>query len=89
MLNPRSFANALALTTGLVYLAFYLFGSLGSVAADAVVFVYNAQFGGANIARLIPTAMSFWFFLGNIVAAMGASWLFAYVWAWLYNNFVK
>ncbi len=86
MLHPKPFAHAAALLTGIVYLLFYVLGAFVPV---AMVFLFNAQFLGANVARMIPTDVSFVFFLGNLVAMVVMTWVFAYLFAWLYNRFAK
>lgn len=85
-LHPKAFANSLALVSALCYLLFY---ALGTVSPAVLVFVYNAQFMGANMAKYIPTAVPFWFFLGNFLTVVILSWLLAYIWAWLYNKLAK
>lgn len=86
MLNTRAFANSVALTTGLCYIVFYLI-SLG--AKSTFNFLFNAQFFGADISSLMPGTLSFGAFLGILVSVVIMVWIFAYIWAVLYNRFKK
>lgn len=86
MLRAVAFANALAILVGLFYLA--LLG-LGVVAPGAFAFLFNAQFLGADVASLLPRGLSLAHAVGVLVTLVATTWLFAYVWAWLYNRLAR
>ena len=85
MLNEAALANSLAVLMAVFYLAFYL---ISLVAPNAFVFLYNAQFFGANVAPLLPR-----FSLANLTETLAVlvifGWIMGYAWAWLYNWFAK
>lgn len=85
MLNKVAFANALALLTAALYLVFYV---LSALAPAAFVYLFNAQFLGADIAVLIPE-MTAGAFAQSAIVLIIMAWLMGYVWAWLYNYFAK
>lgn len=85
MLKPIPFANALALATAIFYIILY---SLGNFAPDLFELIFNAQYLGADIASLyqLPDLTSA---LTILVVISATGWLFGYVWATLYNKFLK
>ena len=85
-LNEKAFANALAILTAAFYVIFYL---LSLIAPRAFEFLFNAQFLGADVASLLPAKISFGSFLGILVVFVVIAWIMGYVWAWLYNRFIK
>ena len=84
-LNPHAVANAGAALTVLCYLLFYC---LSRVAPAAFAYLFNSQFLGADIARSVP-ALSAGSFVGLLVTITVFSWIGSYLWARLYNWFLK
>ncbi len=83
MLNKAAFAISLAVLTG----AFHLFLYLAALVVPKFFrFLFNAQFMGADVASLMPKK----FFLGNflvgLISVLVFTWIFGYLWAWLYNS---
>lgn len=85
MLKPTAFANAVAILSGLFYVVFSIL-KLGAPAAFA--YLFNTQFFGADVARLVPE-MTFGTFLATLVVFLVLGWIFGYVFAWLYNRFAR
>ena len=85
MLNKTAFANSLALLTALLYVIFYL---LSLVAPSLFVFLFNAQFLGADVASLLPK-ITFVDFIETLAVLVIFCWILGYTWAWLYNWFAK
>jgi hypothetical protein len=83
MLDKTASAHALAILVAVLYLGFHL---LGLVSRQAFVFLFNAQFFGADVASLLPREFSLSGFLGTFVALVATSWLLAYGGVWLYNK---
>lgn len=83
MLNKTASAHALAILVAVLYLGFHL---LGLVSPEAFVFLFNAQFFGADVASLLPREFSLGSFMGAFVALVATSWLLAYTGVWLYNK---
>ena len=83
LLDKVAFANSLAVLTALLYLVFYL---LELAAPSAFVFLFNAQFLGADVASLMPK-ISLAYFTGTLAVLVIFCWVFGYAWAWLYNWF--
>ena len=86
MFKPKPFANALALTSAIAYVVFYL---LALVAPKAFAFLFNAQFLGADIASQVPANMSLGSFIGVLVGIVVITWILGYIWAYFYNRFSK
>jgi hypothetical protein len=85
-IRPLAFANALAVTTallGIILLSLRLF------APDLFVFVFNAQFFGADVAMLLPIELDFSTVLPEFLAFVTGAWGFGLVGALLYNWFIK
>ena len=82
MLNPKALANAAALLTAVAYLLFY---AAGWFAPRVFVFIYNAQFFGANVAAMVPTSLPWLTFAGILVTLALTTWVFTYLFARLYN----
>ena len=86
MLNHVAVANALAVSTAVLYA---LFAIVAAVSPRLFSILFDAQFFGANVASLFPkvapSAASVLTFL--IMIAM--AWVLGYAWAWLYNRFAK
>jgi hypothetical protein len=83
MIQPIAFANALALTTAA--LAGFLF-ILRTLAPPAFMFIFNAQFFGANVASLLPPDPSALNTFGELLAFVGGAWGFGWLGAILYNR---
>jgi uncharacterized membrane protein len=86
MLNKVAFASALALLTGALYLVLYV---LAVLMPTVFRFIFNAQFLGADVASLLPRELSFLTFDATLVVLVITTWVFGYLWAWLYNRFAK
>lgn len=86
MLKPKAFAYAIALVTGIAYVAFYL---LSLIAPRAFTLIFNAQFFGANIASLVPTDVTVGVFIATLLIVVATAWILGYLWALLYNRFAK
>ena len=84
-IHPIAFANALAMTSvGLVLLL-----TLLRVATPALfLFIFNAQFFGADVASLLPRRMDFLKMTGELIALAGGAWGFGAVAAILYNRLI-
>jgi 2TM family of unknown function (DUF5676) len=83
MLNPMAFASSLTTLTGAFYLLLYL---LGVVWREAFLFMFNAQFLGADVASLLPRDLSAGVFVGTLLVLLVVAWVFGYAWAWMYNR---
>lgn len=82
MISPFAFATPLALLMGALLLLFLV---LGLIAPGVFQFLFNAQFFGADVASLLPRSASL-ATLGSLVTLLISAWVFAYAWAWLYNQ---
>jgi hypothetical protein len=84
-IRPLAFANALALTTG-------LFGVLLMVlrlfAPAVFLFIFNAQFFGADVAMLLPVHLQISTLIAEFLALVCGAWGFGLVGALLYNWFI-
>ena len=85
-IRPLAFANALAITTA--FLATFLL-ALRLFAPRFFIFVFNAQFFGADVAMLLPDQIQVATLIAEFVAFVGGAWGFGLVGALLYNRFVK
>jgi len=81
MLDKNALANSLAILMAIFYLIFYL---LSMAAPAAFVFLFNAQFLGADVASLLPK-VSLVNFIETLAALVIFCWVIGYAWAWLYN----
>jgi 2TM family of unknown function (DUF5676) len=86
MLYPAAFANSLAILTAALYLVFHL---IRLIAPIGFRFIFNAQFMGADVASLLWREIPVGTFLISLIIAAATAWIFAYVWAWLYNRLAK
>jgi hypothetical protein len=86
MLNKIAFANSIAVLTAALYLLLHL---IGVISRPLFLFLFNAQFFGADVASLLPWPLSIERFLGTFVTLVVSAWLLGYVWAWLYNRFAR
>ena len=85
-IHPLAFANALAITSALLAV---LLGVLKATAPSAFVFVFNAQFFGADVTSLLPAAPSLGRIMGEMVAFVGGAWGFGLVGVLLYNRLIS
>jgi hypothetical protein len=85
-IQPIAFANALALTTGVLAGVLFI---LRFLMPSIFVFVFNAQFFGADVASLLPPQPSLFMMAGEAVAFIGGAWGFGALGAVLYNRFVR
>jgi hypothetical protein len=85
-IRPLAFANALAIATGMLWLVLI---TLKVAAPAAFVFIFNAQFFGADVASLLPKETDVTSLLGEILAFVGGAWGFGIVGAVLYNRFIQ
>ena len=85
ILDKTAFANSLAILMALFYLILYL---ISLAAPGAFVFLFNAQFLGANVAPLLPE-FSLANSAGIFAVLVGFCWISGYAWAGLYNWLAK
>jgi hypothetical protein len=85
-IRPLPFANALALTTAVLAVVLLV---LRAAAPGTFVFIFNAQFFGANVASLLPLDPPVLRMLGELVAFVGGAWGFGLLGAILYNRFIE
>jgi hypothetical protein len=86
MLQPLAFANAIAVTTAALTLFLFV---LRVLAPTAFTFFFNAQFFGADVASLLPAGSSAGRAAGEFLALLAGAWGIGYLWAMLYNRWVK
>lgn len=85
MLKPISWANAIAITTAVFYIVFWI---LSIVAPNVFTFLYNAQFFGANVASLYQQQSIQTNVIILFILVLG-SWIVGYIWAVIYNWLAK
>ena len=85
-IQPLAFANTLAITTALLAVVLLI---LRIAAPTAFVFIFNAQFFGADVASLLPQHTDLFKMLGEFTAFVGGAWGFGFVGAILYNRFIR
>jgi hypothetical protein len=85
-IRPLAFANALALTTAVLAIVLLV---LRAVAPSVFVFVFNAQFFGADVASLLPNQADTLKLAGELAAFVGGAWGFGLLGAVLYNRFIQ
>ncbi len=85
MFKPVAAANAFAGATIILYIIFYL---LQIAAPPFFKLVLNSQFMGADIASSVPQP-NFTNFLGILIAAGLAVWIFGYCLARIYNRLTQ
>ena len=85
-IRPLAFANALALTTALLAVLLIV---LRIFAPAMFVFVFNAQFFGADVAMLLPTQSHAVTLVAEFLTFVGGAWGFGLVGAVLYNHLIK
>jgi hypothetical protein len=84
-IRPLPFANALALSTAVLAV---LLGALRLFTPNAFVFIFNAQFFGADVASLLPASPGIGPVLAEMMAFVGGAWGFGLLGAVLYNRFI-
>ena len=82
---PIAFANALALTSAALVL---LLTFLRVAAPTLFLFIFNAQFFGADVASLLPAHLDLLKMSGELIALAGGAWGFGVVGAILYNRMI-
>ena len=85
-IKPIAFANTLAITS--VVLVLFL-TALRTATPGLFVFIFNAQFFGADVASLLPVQMDLLKMVGELFALVGGAWGFGYVGAVVYNRLVE
>lgn len=85
-IRPLAFANALALTTALLAVILIF---LRVFAPTIFVFVFNAQFFGADVAMLLPPHSHAVTLFAEFLTFVGGAWGFGLVGAILYNRFIS
>ncbi len=85
-IRPLAFANTLALTTAALGLFLIV---LRFLAPAAFVFIFNAQFFGADVASLLPQEINVLKMAGEFLAFVGGAWGFGFVGALLYNRLIR
>jgi uncharacterized membrane protein len=85
-IRPLAFANTLAITTAVLALVLIL---LRIVSPTLFVFIFNAQFFGADVASLLPERIHLSTMVGELAAFAGGAWGFGLLGAILYNRFIQ
>ena len=85
-IRPVAFANALALTTAVLAVLLIV---LRAMAPSAFLFVFNAQFFGADVASLLPNQVDALKMIAELAAFVGGAWGFGLLGAILYNRFIQ
>ena len=85
MFKPIALAHSLAALVAGFFVVFYV---VDMFAPQLFALIFNAQFYGADIARLVPS-MAFGEWVGVLVVSAATAWVGGYAWAWLYNKFAK
>jgi len=85
-IRPLAFANALALTTAVLAITLLV---LRAAAPAAFLFIFNAQFFGADVASLLPNQVDTLKMAGELGAFVGGAWGFGLLGAILYNHFIQ
>ncbi len=85
-IRPLAFANALAFTTALLAILLIF---LRVFAPALFVFVFNAQFFGADVAMLLPAQSPAAKLIAEFLTFVAGAWAFGLVGAVLYNRFMR
>lgn len=85
-IQPLAFANALALATLSLWALLII---LRYALPAAFIFIFNAQFFGADVASLLPKETDIVSVLGEMAAFVGGAWGFGVVGAILYNRLIS
>ena len=86
MLKPIAFANAIAATTAALTVFLW---ALRFFLPSFFMFFFNAQFFGADVASLLPKDTNVLLMLAEFVALLTGAWGIGFMWATLYNRFIK
>ncbi len=86
MLNKIAFANSLTAIVVSLYLILY---GVRTVSPKVFEFLFNALYGGINVAVLFPREFSIFNLAATIIVIGVSNWIFAYLWATLYNRLAK
>jgi hypothetical protein len=84
-IRPLAFANTLAITTAVLALVLIL---LRIFFPPLFVFVFNAQFFGADVASLLPERIHIPKMIGEFVAFVVGAWGFGLLGAIVYNRLI-
>jgi len=76
----------LALTTAVLAVLLIV---LRAMAPSAFLFVFNAQFFGADVASLLPNQVDTLKMTAELAAFVGGAWGFGLLGAILYNRFIQ
>jgi hypothetical protein len=85
-IRPLAFANTLAITTAVLALVLIF---LRIFFPPLFVFIFNAQFFGADVASLLPKRIHLPTMMGELAAFVGGAWGFGLLGAILYNRFIQ
>ena len=85
-IRPLPFANTLAITTAVLALVLIL---LRTVFPSLFIFIFNAQFFGADVASLLPERIHIPKVIGELVAFVGGAWGFGLLGAIIYNRLIR
>lgn len=85
-IRPLAFANTLAMTTAVLALVLIL---LRIFFPPLFVFIFNAQFFGADVASLLPEHIHVLTTIGEFAAFVGGAWGFGLLGAVLYNRLIR
>lgn len=86
IIRPLAFANTLAITTAVLALVLIV---LRIGFPSLFVFIFNAQFFGADVASLLPEHVQLLTLMGELAAFVGGAWGFGLLGAVLYNRFIR
>ena len=86
LMQPVAFATSLAIVTGIFALFFF---ALRVTVPGVFAFVLNSQFFGADVASLFPRHVRSAALVGTLLVVVATSWVFAAVWAVLYNRWAR
>lgn len=84
-IRPLAFANTLAITTAVLALVLIL---LRMVFPPLFIFIFNAQFFGADVASLLPDRVDIGKMIGELLAFVGGAWGFGLLGAIIYNRLI-
>jgi hypothetical protein len=85
-IRPLPFANTLAITTAVLALVLIL---LRIGFPSLFIFIFNAQFFGADVASLLPERIHIPKVIGELVAFVGGAWGFGLLGAIIYNRLIR
>lgn len=86
MLKAKPFANALAITMAVVYIICRV---LAAVAPGLLRWIAQSWVHTYDLSAIPAGSTTFGGFLGGLITAVIASWLFGYLFAWIYNKVGK